>query len=77
LEAMNFPHGKAQIPWGNICFKSFCKHNHLVFFLYRLVTYHWKVIEETYKNHFNKNSYENITITQNFGCICSVGNTVT
>ncbi len=45
---MNFPHGRTQIPKGNICFKLFCNHKHLMFFLYKLADYHWKVIEETY-----------------------------
>jgi hypothetical protein len=45
---MNFPHGKAQIPKGNICFKSLCNHKHLMFFLYRITTYHCKVIQEIY-----------------------------
>jgi len=45
---MNFLHGKAQIPKGNVCFKLFCNHKHLMFFLYKLAIYHWKVIKETY-----------------------------
>jgi hypothetical protein len=39
---MIVPWGKAQVPQGNICSKTFCNHSHLIYALYKHVTYHWK-----------------------------------
>jgi hypothetical protein len=45
---MNFPCGKAQIPWRNICSKFLGITIISYLFLYRFVTFHWKGLEENY-----------------------------
>lgn len=44
----SFPQGKARVPWGNICSKSFCNQNHFIFILYGHVIYYRKGLKDNY-----------------------------